>query len=264
MLRYIFAFFIDYPTWYIFSTCKGIQLIAFVSSATCFVTGDGRGDREKYLGRAPNREECKRMVRAREPAANGATFPNICGSCGSGNCYAEFGMNGVHSSSSWQTCLFEGMTVSSLRSFLSNLRVNFIQVWVSFKISETCFVTGDGIGGTEELIGAASNREECKRMVRAREPAANGATFPTRNGRGNCYAEFGMTRASSSSSYQTCQFEGINVQSLYEGMIGSLGFFRCFKFPSFFSYMFCYWRRNWRFRETSWHCIKSRTMYWNG
>ena len=150
------------------------------------------------------------MVRGREPAANGATFPNRSGR---GGCYAEFGMRGVHSSSSWQTCLFEGKAVSSLRSFLSNLKFIFTQLWVSFEISETCFVVGDGIGGTEKLIGAASNREECKRMVRAREPAANGATFPTRTGRGNCYAEYGMTGVSGS-GYQTCQFEGIDVPSL--------------------------------------------------
>ena len=97
----------------------------FLDISCYFVTGDGRGDREKYLGQASNREECKRMVRAREPAANGATFPNRSGR---GSCYAEFGMRGVHSSSSWQTCLFEGMTVSSLRSFLSHLRVIFIQL----------------------------------------------------------------------------------------------------------------------------------------
>ena len=144
------------------------------------------------------------MVRAREPAANGATFPNICGSCGSGNCYAEFGMNGVRSSSIWQNCQFQGMAVSSLQSFLTNLRVIFMQLLLSFEVSETCFVPGDGIGGTEKYLGEASNREECKRMVRAREPTANGATFTAESDRGDCYAEFGMTGAGN--RWQTCRF----------------------------------------------------------
>lgn len=67
-------------------------------------------------------------------------------------------------------------------------------------MSDTCFVTGDGIGGTEKYLGQASHREECKRMVRASEPAANGATFSNIIGRGSCYAEFGMNGYSSSSS----------------------------------------------------------------
>ena len=51
-------------------------------------------------------------------------------------------------------------------------------------------------------------------MVRAIEPTANGATYPIKSGQRQCYAEFGMTGASSYYRYQTCQFEGIDVPSL--------------------------------------------------
>ena len=166
------------------------------------MAGDGLGGTEKYLGQASNREDCKRMVRARERAANGATFSN---GSGRGNCWAEFGMTSSSGGSSYQTCQFEGINLQSLyegmiRSLGCFLAINFYPLLV------TCFVTGDGIGGSEKYLGTASNREQCIGMVKAREPTANGATFPNSGGSGSCYAEFGMTGASSSSSWQTCRF----------------------------------------------------------
>ena len=77
--------------------------------------GDGKGGTEKKLGVAANREECKEMVKKREPNANGATFPN---SAGPGNCFAEFGMSGVKANEKFQTCLFSGMNLfDSLNKF---------------------------------------------------------------------------------------------------------------------------------------------------
>ena len=48
-------------------------------------------------------------------------------------------------------------------------------------------------------------------MVKINEPTANGATFPNRDGPGDCYAEFGMTHVASSENYQTCLFPGNGV-----------------------------------------------------
>ena len=70
----------------------------------------------------------------------------------------------------------------------------------------TCFVTGDGIGGTEKNLGTTPNREKCIEMVKAREPTANGATFPNKEGTGACYAEFRMTGSNSIPDWQTCKF----------------------------------------------------------
>ena len=84
----------------------------------------------------------------------------------------------------------------------------FIHLPVYFEILATCFIPGEGVGGDWRFIGQASNRKECKRMVRAKEPTANGATFPayyiSKGGRGDCYAEFGMTGAGN--RWQTCRF----------------------------------------------------------
>ena len=74
--------------------------------------------------------------------------------------------------------------------------------------TDTCYITGDGTGGTEKYLGMAATREECLTMVRTREPTANGVTFPNRAGPGSCYAEFGMTGPRASQSWQTCHFEG--------------------------------------------------------
>ena len=42
-------------------------------------------------------------------------------------------------------------------------------------------------------------------MVAREQPTANGATFPTEGGDGECYAEFGMTGADAGASdWQTC------------------------------------------------------------
>ena len=71
---------------------------------------------------------------------------------------------------------------------------------------------GDGKGGTEKKLGVAANREECKEMVKKREPNANGATFPNSAGPGNCYAEFQMTDVNAETEkYQTCPFYGMSL-----------------------------------------------------
>ena len=83
---------------------------------------------------------------------------------------------------------------------------NFFVALNFYPISVTCFVTGDGTGGSEKHLGTAANREQCIGMVKSREPTANGATFPNRRGSGSCYAEFRMTGPNSSTSWQTCRF----------------------------------------------------------
>ena len=70
---------------------------------------------------------------------------------------------------------------------------------------------GDGKGGTEKKLGVAANREECKEMVKKREPNANGATFPNSAGPGNCFAEFEMSRVNANEKYQTCLLSGMSL-----------------------------------------------------
>ena len=74
---------------------------------------------------------------------------------------------------------------------------------------DTCYVIGDGTGGTEKELGTAANREACIKMVKSREPSANGATCSKGLGPCKCYAEFGMTGSDGSASWQTCRFKGI-------------------------------------------------------
>ena len=72
----------------------------------------------------------------------------------------------------------------------------------SLTLLDDCFVTGDGIGGTEKKMGATSSKAECITKVKSSEPTANGATY----GRGTCWAEFGMTGPNSNADFQTCKF----------------------------------------------------------
>ena len=68
------------------------------------------------------------------------------------------------------------------------------------------FVTGDGSGDSEELIGDAPSALACANMVMAQRHDANGATYSNTGGTG-CYAEFGMTGAIDNDSWQTCMFD---------------------------------------------------------
>ena len=78
-------------------------------------------------------------------------------------------------------------------------------------ILDTCFVVGDGGGGTEKKLGVAANREECAELVKIREPNANGATFSNSAGPGSCFAEFEMSRVNANKKYQTCLFSGMSL-----------------------------------------------------
>lgn len=77
-----------------------------VPSSFTFVTGDGVGGNEIYVGLAFDPYDCARKVRARFPFARGATLP----SSGQGACYAEIG-EVVESNGSGEfiTCLFNGV-----------------------------------------------------------------------------------------------------------------------------------------------------------
>ena len=63
---------------------------------------------------------------------------------------------------------------------------------------------GDGIGGTEKLIGKTTNEDECADLVRRIEPSANGVTW----GGGECYAEFEATGNNDNDKWLTCLFQG--------------------------------------------------------
>jgi len=152
-----------------------------------FMTGDGVGGHETNIGTATSAEECVAMVREQCPEANGATLPTS----GSGGCYCEFGMTGVNSATSWQSCNFLAPAEEST-SIPECVGGNFL--------------TGDGAGGHEQNIGPASSPQECVAMVQAQCPSANGATLPA-GGDGNCYCEFRMSSLNGNTHWQSCQFE---------------------------------------------------------
>merc|ERR1712159_163403 len=97
------------------------------------------------------------------------------------NCYAEFGMTGANDSTAWQTCLWPELTICE-------------------------FVVGDGVGGSESYVGDANGAQECVQLVLDTSTEANGATFSATGASNACYAEFGMTGANDSTSWQTCMF----------------------------------------------------------
>ena len=91
-------------------------------------------------------------------------------------------MTGANASGEWQTCMFPDGVICE-------------------------WGVGDGIGGTEESVGAADGPAECALKVLNLRPEANGATFSNTGGTG-CYAEFGMTGANDSAGWQSCMFDG--------------------------------------------------------
>ena len=128
------------------------------------------------MGDAANPAECVALVQFAEPTANGATYSTSGGVA----CYAEFGMTAPNQSSSWSTCMFPAIICE--------------------------YVVGDGVGGTESNVGDASGAQECAQLVMDTSPDANGATYSTDGSTTACYAEFGMTGANGSTSWQTCIF----------------------------------------------------------
>ena len=66
------------------------------------------------------------------------------------------------------------------------------------------FVVGDGIGGTNRRIGTTTTEDRCARLVRIKEPSANGATWADKE----CWAEFGATGSDGNSAWRTCLFNG--------------------------------------------------------
>ena len=78
-----------------------------------FVSGDGTGGTESYIGDFDNRTACVEAVVAHYPVANGATYsdPLTTDDRGNQRCYAEFSMDSVDPSGygRWITCLFGGL-----------------------------------------------------------------------------------------------------------------------------------------------------------
>ena len=79
-------------------------------------------------------------------------------------------------------------------------------------VSDSCFITGDAIGGTSIDEGFAVSNRDCEGRVRDSHPTANGAsfakkTFFTQKLR-KCYAQFEMTGVNpDESSFLTCHFD---------------------------------------------------------
>ena len=70
--------------------------------------GDGIGNSELKVGVTDTEIQCLQLVQDTHPNANGATFGT--GSSHVGSCYAEFGMTGSITRTTWVTCQFSGTT----------------------------------------------------------------------------------------------------------------------------------------------------------
>eukprot|EP01043_Picozoa_sp_COSAG02_P012962 COSAG02_NODE_511_length_20858_cov_21.570837_4_plen_4757_part_00 len=162
---------------------------ALVADQVCnFVAGQGVGGAEAHVGKARNADDCARLVRARHPRANGATFLRI----GGFDCFAEFDMIGTDRDSEWETCLFDHADALRVESTKGD---HF----------ECQFVVGNGVSEYDQLVGVADSTDACFQMVMSMRPEANGATMP-RDGTGSCFAEFGMTSSDAEAQWTTCQF----------------------------------------------------------
>ena len=111
-------------------------------------------------------------------------------------------MSGNNANDVWQTCIITGAGAAWPVPALPPLGLGEGEVW-------GCdWMVGDGSGGTESLVGSASNGAACVSMVRQQHPDANGATFSINaqldGGAGECYAEFGMAEANDAAGWQTC------------------------------------------------------------
>jgi len=66
------------------------------------------------------------------------------------------------------------------------------------------WLVGDGNGKTEKLLGAGvKTHDECVKLVKAKAPDANSATF----GFGKCFAEWGSPGTTHGSAYEHCLFD---------------------------------------------------------
>ena len=93
--------------------------------------------------------------------------------------------------------------------FKSHVRCEILNVFLLIAPSSksVCvFLPGDGIGGSEELIGVKSSPDKCIEACiaqRAVYPDINGVTIPKR-GTVTCYCERKMKSRNSSAIYKSC------------------------------------------------------------
>ena len=125
----------------------------------------GTGGTESAAGDADSPQKCAALVQVEAPSANGATYSNTGGTA----CYAEFGMTGNNGDGNWQTCLFTGAGAPTPPPTTFGFGDG--------EVNGCHWEIGDGTGGTEQLVGSASNGAECVSMVQQRMPNANGATY---------------------------------------------------------------------------------------
>ena len=76
-----------------------------------------------------------------------------------------------------------------------------------FFLDYSCkFVTGDGVGGTEENVGYKTTLQECIDacvIKKKTDPEINGVTI-TPSGSGSCYCEKNMVNSNKSPPWKTC------------------------------------------------------------
>ena len=139
--------------------------LAFIIASTAalqpphvVVVGGGVGDTEEPVGSAPDRESCTHMVRASYPDANGARYSSE--SSGGDSCFAEFGMTGTNSDSSWQTCFMTAGGDASPGSYVVSDGEDFGVPADHGESSVNCVWTMGCAGAGGAALGRAAPRRE--------------------------------------------------------------------------------------------------------
>ena len=157
--------------------------------------GDGKGvsAKEIYLGRSTDVYECEKLVKQKQPTANGATF-------GGKNklCYAEFNMTTRNTNKKWKSKFIETKAAAAKRVEEERLDKEKAAGW---EIGD-----GKGASSKEIYLGRSTDVYECEKLVKQKQPTANGATFGGKNKL--CYAEFNMTTRNTNKKWKSKIFKG--------------------------------------------------------
>ena len=141
--------------------------------------GDGISSKEIYLGRSTDVYECEKLVKQKQPTANGVTF-------GGRNklCYAEFNMTKRNTNKVWKSKFIETKATG-------------------WEIGD-----GKGKGAKEIYLGQTSNSNDFEKLVKQKQPTANGATWGPENKK--CYAEFNITTRNTNKAWKSKIFKTIS------------------------------------------------------
>jgi len=153
--------------------------------------GDGISSKEIYLGKSTDVYECEKLVKQKQPTANGVTF-------GGRNklCYAEFNMTKRNTNKVWKSKFIETISKDEQERLAKIAEEERLS-----KEKAAGWDIGDGQGDREIYIGTSTDVYGCEKLVKQKQPTANGATWGPVNKK--CYAEFDMNARNTSKSWKS-------------------------------------------------------------